>query len=114
MAMGNKGYYTVSCSFLVMLPKQMSISSKTAQLLSGALSQPKDSRESFDDEYEMDTPYTPVIHETSCPVDEDTPSMDLQDYPGLEDCTNIADGRDPSDPQMATGHSLSQLQLIQI
>ena len=52
----------------------------------------------------METSYPTVTHEISRPVDEDTPSMYPHDHRGLVDCTNMADGRDQSDPQMITGH----------
>ena len=46
--------------------------------------------ESSYDEYEMETSYSAVTHEISCPEDEDTPSMYPHDHHGQVDCTNMA------------------------
>ena len=67
----------------------MTVMSNTTQLLSRALPQPQ-TLESSHDEYEMETSYSPVTHEISCPEDEDTPSMYPHDHHGQVDCTNMA------------------------
>ncbi len=87
------------------LPKPTRASSKTTQPRSRVLPQPEDIGESSDDEYEMDTPSSPVTHETAFPVEVDTPPMDPQDHCGNEDCANMSDARDQPDPQMDTGGS---------
>ncbi|KAL9971665.1 hypothetical protein ACROYT_G017862 [Oculina patagonica] len=87
------------------LPKPTRASSKTTQSRSRVLPQPEDTGESSDDEYEMDTPSSPVTHETAFPAEVDTAPMDPQDHCDNDVCANMSDARDHSDPQVDTDGS---------
>ncbi|KAL9964432.1 hypothetical protein ACROYT_G028075 [Oculina patagonica] len=87
------------------LPKPTRASSKTTQPRSRVLPQPEDTGESSDDEYEMDTPFSPVTHETAFPAEVDTAPMDPPDHCDNEVCANMSDARDQPDPQVDTDGS---------
>ncbi|KAL9956082.1 hypothetical protein ACROYT_G037505 [Oculina patagonica] len=87
------------------LPKPTRASSKTTQPRSRVLPQPEDTGESSDDEYEMDTPSSPVTHETALPAEVDTAPMDPQDHCDNEVCADMSDARDQPDPQVDTDGS---------
>ncbi|KAL9988463.1 hypothetical protein ACROYT_G002912 [Oculina patagonica] len=87
------------------LPKPTRASSKTTQPRSRVLPQPEDTGESSDDEYEMDTPSSPVTHETAFPAEVDTEPMDPQDHCDNEVCADMSDARDQPDPHVDTDGS---------